>query len=48
MVVASSLPEGIESVNIISGNLVKVVMSDGRKTFKTKDQAYKMGIIEIQ
>lgn len=47
MSVSNSLPSGVASAEIISGNLVKVVMSDGRKTFKTKDQAYRMGIVKI-
>lgn len=47
MKIVNSLPNGIRSVEIISSNLVKVVMSDGRKIFKTKAQAYKMGIVKI-
>lgn len=47
MSVSNSLPSGVASAEIISGNLVKVVMSDGRKIFKTKDQAYRKGIVKI-
>lgn len=48
MEIADPLPRGISSAEIISSNLVKVVMSDGRKTFKTKEQALKMGIVKIK
>lgn len=48
MSISNSLPNGVTSAEIISDNLVKVVMSDGRKTFKTKDQAYRMGIVKIK
>ena len=48
MEIADPLPKGIRSAEIISSNLVKAVMSDGRKTFKTKDQAYRMGIVKIK
>ena len=48
MIISNPLPNGVSSAEIISGNLVKVVMSDGRKTFKTKDQAYRMGVVRIK
>lgn len=48
MEIADPLPRGISSAEIISSNLVKVVMFDGRKTFKTKEQALKMGIVKIK
>ena len=47
MVVSTPLPKGINGVEIVSNNLVKVIMSDGRKVFKTKDQAYRMGVVKI-
>lgn len=48
MEIEDPLPRGISSAEIISSNLVKVVMFDGRKTFKTKKQALKMGIVKIR
>ena len=48
MILVSSFPNGIKEAEIISNNLVKIMMNDGRKTFKTKEQAYKMGVVKIE